>query len=88
LMSVSAASADTMLLLDAVAATVIGGASLFGGRGSVWSALVGALVMGSIANGMLLIDASTSVRLIVQGGILVVAVVLDAVAARRSRGGR
>jgi D-xylose transport system permease protein len=88
LMSVSAASADTMLLLDAVAATVIGGASLFGGRGSVWSALIGALVMGSIANGMLLIDASTSVRLIVQGGILVVAVVLDAIAARRSRSGR
>lgn len=85
LMAVSAASADTSLLLDAVAAIVIGGASLFGGRGSVWSALIGALVMGSIANGMLLINASTSVRLVVQGSILVVAVVLDATAARRSR---
>lgn len=88
LMAVSAASADTTLLLDAVAAAVIGGASLFGGRGSVWSALIGALVMGSIANGMLLINADTYVRLIVQGAILVVAVALDATVARRAKSGR
>ncbi|RWJ05728.1 ABC transporter permease [Mesorhizobium sp.] len=88
LMAVSAASAETTLLLDAVAAAVIGGASLFGGRGSVWSALIGALVMGSITNGMLLINADTYVRLIVQGVILVVAVALDATVARRAKPGR
>jgi D-xylose transport system permease protein len=84
-MAVSADSADTTLLLEAVAAAVIGGASLFGGRGSVWSALIGALVMGSITNGMLLINADTYLRLMVQGTILVLAVVLDASFARRAR---
>jgi D-xylose transport system permease protein len=84
-MAVSANSADTTLLLEAVAAAVIGGATLFGGRGSVWSALIGALVMGSITNGMLLINADTYLRLMVQGTILVLAVVLDASIAKRSR---
>lgn len=84
ILSVSTESASPTLLLQAIAATVIGGASLFGGRGSVWSPLVGALVVGSIANGMLLLDASTESRLIVQGIILIVAVAVDSLISKWS----
>jgi D-xylose transport system permease protein len=83
-LGVSADSASTTLLLEAIAAAVIGGVSLFGGRGSVWAALVGALVIGSVSNGMLLVDASTQTRLQVQGAILTIAVVLDALLTRRA----
>jgi D-xylose transport system permease protein len=81
-LAVSPQSGESTLLLEAVAAAVIGGASLFGGRGSVWAALLGALVIGSISNGMFLINASTEMRLAVEGFILVVAVVADAVISR------
>ncbi|WP_210235692.1 MULTISPECIES: ABC transporter permease [unclassified Mesorhizobium] len=81
-LGVSPASADQSLLLEAIAAAVIGGTSLFGGRGSVWAAILGALVIGSIANGMFLINASTQLRLLVQGGVLVAAVIADALIAR------
>jgi len=83
-LGVSAASANQSLLLESIAAAVIGGTSLFGGRGSIWAAVLGALVIGSIANGMFLINASTPARLLVQGGVLVLAVVVDAVIARSS----
>lgn len=83
-MGVSTDSASTSLLLEAIASAVIGGVSLFGGRGNVWSVLLGALVMGSIANGMLLTDASTPTRLAVQGAILIAAVVTDALLNRQS----
>jgi D-xylose transport system permease protein len=83
-LGVSPDSADPTLLLEAVAAVVIGGVSLFGGRGSVWAALSGSLVIGSVSNGMLLVDASTQTRLEVQGAILTVAVVVDAWLTRRS----
>lgn len=87
LLGVSGQSNDGTLLLEAIAAAVIGGASLFGGRGSVWSALIGALVIGSISNGMLLIDATTQVRLAVEGSVLVLAVVVDASISRLSSRG-
>lgn len=87
ILAVSTESASPTLLLEAIAATVIGGTSLFGGRGSVWSPLVGALVVGSIANGMLLLDASTESRLVVQGAILVLAVALDSMISRWSEPG-
>ncbi|TGV56360.1 inner-membrane translocator, partial [Mesorhizobium sp. M00.F.Ca.ET.149.01.1.1] len=74
--------ADQGLVLEAIAAAVIGGTRLFGGRGSVWAAILGALVIGSIANGMFLINASTQLRLLVQGGVLVAAVIADALIAR------
>jgi D-xylose transport system permease protein len=61
---------------------VIGGVSLFGGRGTVWGVLVGSLVIGSISNGLLLLNASTEVIYIAQGTILVAAVVIDALVAR------
>jgi D-xylose transport system permease protein len=63
---------------------VIAGTSLFGGRGSVWSALLGALVIGSISNGMDLLALDSSVKFIVTGAVLLAAVIVDAVA-RRSR---
>ena len=58
------------LLLLAIAGPVIAGTSLFGGRGSVWSALLGALVIGSISNGMDLLALESSVKFMVTGGVL------------------
>jgi D-xylose transport system permease protein len=76
-LGVSSQSGSGTLLLEAVAAAVIGGASLFGGRGSVWAALLGALVIGSISNGLDLLGADAQLKLIVQGGILILAVAVD-----------
>ena len=81
-LTVSSQVLDPALLLEAIAAAVIGGASLFGGRGSVWAALTGALVIGSITNGLLLLDVSTPTRLMVQGAILLLAVIADAAISR------
>jgi D-xylose transport system permease protein len=69
-------------MLMAIAAAVIGGTSLFGGRGSVWSALLGSLVVGSLANGLDLLGASPAVRLITTGLVLAVAVGLDTLVRR------
>jgi D-xylose transport system permease protein len=75
--------------LEAIAAAVIGGTSLFGGRGSIWSALLGALVIGSVGNGLDLIGQGPDVKLMVEGAILLLAVTLDAVARRgRAAAGR
>jgi len=76
--------AGTLLELDAIAACVIGGASLMGGRGTVLGACLGALFMASLDNGMSLKDVPDFVQSIVKGGILVVAVGLDAWARRRT----
>jgi D-xylose transport system permease protein len=68
---------------------VVGGTSLFGGRGSAYSALLGILVIQSIANGMLLLQLGTDVRLMITGAVLLLAVTLDAVARRgREASGR
>jgi D-xylose transport system permease protein len=71
------------ILLDAIAAVVIGGTSLFGGRGSVWSALLGALVIGSISNGMDLLALASPVKLMITGAVLITAVIFDASVRRR-----
>ena len=77
------------ITLEAIAAAVIGGTSLFGGRGNVWSALLGALVIGSVANGLDLQTQPSYVKLMVEGAILLAAVTLDAVARRgRAAAGR
>ncbi len=76
--SVSVSSIDDSIMMNAIAACVLGGASLSGGKGNVWGVLLGSLVMGSLTNGMYLIGAETSTRMIIQGLILVLAVVLDA----------
>jgi D-xylose transport system permease protein len=78
LYAVNQSSGSGDVLLNAIAAAVIGGTSLFGGRGSVWSALLGALVIGSIANGMDLLAFASSIRFMVTGGVLLLAVTLDA----------
>jgi D-xylose transport system permease protein len=70
--------------LDAIAAAVIGGTSLFGGRGSAYSALLGIIVIQSIASGLTLLDLSSALRYMITGGVLAVAVIVDALA-RRSR---
>jgi DNA-binding CsgD family transcriptional regulator len=72
------------VLLSAMAAPVIGGTSLFGGRGSAWSALLGALVIGAISNGMDLLALAASIKFMITGLVLLVAVTVDALA-RRSR---
>jgi D-xylose transport system permease protein len=67
------------LLLEAIGAAVIGGTSLFGGRGSVWNAILGALVIGSLGNGLDLSGASAADKLMFSGAILLIAVSLDAI---------
>ena len=74
--------ADTNL--NAIAAAVIGGTSLFGGRGSAFSAVLGILVIMSITSGLTLINPDSSIRYIVTGVVLMLAVVIDSLA-RRSR---
>jgi ribose transport system permease protein len=61
----------------AIAAVVIGGASLSGGRGSVWATLVGALILGSITNGLTLLSVSPNWTPFAIGAVLVAAVGLD-----------
>jgi D-xylose transport system permease protein len=70
--------------LDAIAAAVIGGTSLFGGRGSAYSALLGIIVIQSISSGLTLLDLSSSLRYMITGGVLAIAVIVDSLA-RRSR---
>lgn len=70
--------------LNAIAAAVIGGTSLFGGRGSAWSALLGIIVISSIANGLTLLNLSSSHRYMITGAVLAIAVIIDSVA-RQSR---
>jgi D-xylose transport system permease protein len=73
---------SSTLLLNAIAAAVIGGVSLFGGRGSVWAVILGALVIGSLDNGLDLLNQDQGVKNIVQGTVLVLAVTADAVVRR------
>lgn len=82
LLAVNQSSGGGDLLLNAIAAAVIGGTSLFGGRGSIGSALLGALVIGAISNGMDLLAVASSVKFIVTGAVLLLAVTLDAAALR------
>ncbi len=70
--------------LNAIAAAVIGGTSLFGGRGSAQSALLGIVVIQSISSGLTLLNLSSAIRFEVTGAVLLLAVALDSVA-RKSR---
>jgi D-xylose transport system permease protein len=71
------------LLIDAIAAAVIGGVSLFGGRGEVKGAFLGSLVIAAVANGIDLVGYSSDVKFIVTGLILGAAVTLDSFLRRR-----
>jgi D-xylose transport system permease protein len=70
--------------LNAIAAAVIGGTSLFGGRGSAYSALLGIIVIQSISNGLTLLNLSSSFRFMITGAVLAIAVIIDSLA-RQSR---
>ena len=70
--------------LNAIAAAVIGGTSLFGGRGTAWAALFGVLVIQAISNGLTLLNLSSSLRYMITGGVLAIAVIVDSMA-RQSR---
>jgi D-xylose transport system permease protein len=77
------------LLIDAIAAAVIGGTSLFGGRGEVRNALIGAVIISTISNGMFILGYTTGTIFIVTGLVLLAAVTFDTVVRRAQvRSGR
>ncbi len=82
LQSVNLNAGGGTLLLDSISAAVIGGVSLFGGRGEVRGALLGALVIATIANGLNIGGYSTGTIYVVTGIILLLAVTLDTIARR------
>jgi D-xylose transport system permease protein len=82
LAAVNQTSGGSDILLNAIAAAVIGGTSLFGGRGRAYAALLGILVIQSITNGMLLLNVDSSVRFMVTGAVLAIAVAIDSLARR------
>ncbi|MCL4266171.1 MAG: ABC transporter permease [Anaerolineae bacterium] len=82
LRSVDTAAGGGDLLLISIAAPVIGGTSLFGGRGRVISALLGALVIAGVNNGMGLLGLSAGVKFVVTGLVLLAAVLVDAISRR------
>ncbi|MFL6116792.1 MAG: sugar ABC transporter permease [Catenulispora sp.] len=83
--SASQTSGGGNLLMNSIAAAVIGGTSLFGGRGKTWSALLGALVIGSIQSGMNIQGLSNSIQYMITGAVLLAAVVIDSVARRTQK---
>jgi D-xylose transport system permease protein len=83
LLAVNQQSGSGDVLLLAIAGPVIAGTSLFGGRGYVWSALLGAVVIGSISNGMDLLALDSDVKFMITGAVLLAAVTIDAVTRRR-----
>jgi D-xylose transport system permease protein len=84
LSSVTAASGAGNTLLYAVGAAVIGGTSLFGGRGRVRDAILGGLVVAIIANGLGLLGVEAYLNFIITGGVLLLAASVDALARRRA----
>jgi D-xylose transport system permease protein len=83
-LGVSTSTGGGSLMLDAIAAAVVGGTSLFGGRGSVWSAALGALVIGSINSGVQLLGLSVEIQDLATGGVLILAVTIDLIVSRGS----
>ncbi len=75
--SLAGAQAGTLVELDTIAATIIGGTSVRGGEGTIFGAIVGALLMASVNNGMSLMNLSSDVQMIVRGAILLLAVWCD-----------
>lgn len=81
-----AGSAGLFLELDAIAAAIIGGTALNGGRGRIFGALVGALLMGSLNNGMSLMNVPTFYQDTARGAVLLIAVAIDQLSRRRQSG--
>lgn len=78
------AAVSPTLLLQAIAAAVIGGVSLFGGRGSVWAVIMGTLVIVGLQNGLDLKSSGNDIKFMVEGLVLILAVIVDALLRRRS----
>jgi D-xylose transport system permease protein len=76
--------AGTLMELDAIAACVIGGTSLMGGRGTVFGAVLGALILASLDNGMSLLNVENWAQYVVKGGVLVAAVGFDMFGRRKN----
>ncbi|MER5867180.1 sugar ABC transporter permease [Kitasatospora sp. NPDC002040] len=83
--SASQTSGGGNLLMNSIAAAVIGGTSLFGGRGKTWSALLGALVIASIQSGMNIQGLSNAIQFMVTGAVLLAAVVIDSLSRRTQK---
>ncbi|MHA5050522.1 sugar ABC transporter permease [Streptomyces sp. SD15] len=81
--TLNAGGGNTLML--AIAAAVIGGTSLFGGRGTVWSALLGMLVIQSIQTGLDLLNMNTSIQYMITGAVLLGAVVIDSVSRKSQK---
>ncbi|MCX5330733.1 MULTISPECIES: sugar ABC transporter permease [unclassified Streptomyces] len=81
--TLNAGGGNTLML--AIAAAVIGGTSLFGGRGTVWSAMLGMLVIQSITTGLNLLNMNTSIQYMITGGVLLGAVVIDSVSRKSQK---
>ena len=86
--SVSPTTGGAQTLLFAVGAAVIGGTSLFGGRGRIIDAVIGGLVIAVIANGLPLITSQSGIQFVVTGAVLLVAASVDALSRRRSAASR
>ena len=83
LRSVSSGTGGGNLLLNVIAAAVIGGTSLFGGQGRIVSAFYGALVIAAIQNGMELLGLASGTKFVVTGIVLLLAVLIDSVSKQR-----
>ncbi len=83
-LNAASAQAGTLVELDTIAATIIGGTSTLGGVGTVFGAIIGALLMSSVNNGMSLMNLSSDVQMIVRGAILLLAVWFD-ISSRRAQ---
>jgi D-xylose transport system permease protein len=82
LVSATQGAGSGQMLINVVAAAVLGGTSLFGGRGTIWSALLGVLVIQSIASGMALLGAGQPLQFMITGGVLAGAVIVDSLLRR------
>ncbi len=82
--SVSPTTGGAQTLLYAVGAAVIGGTSLFGGRGRIYDAVTGGLVVAIIANGLPLVTQKSGVQFIINGLVLLLAASVDAISRRRA----
>ena len=78
------ASSGSQIVLSGVAAAVVGGVSLFGGRGRLIHAAIGALVIAVISNGLGLLGLPAGVNFLVTGGVLILAATVDAISRKRS----
>jgi D-xylose transport system permease protein len=89
LRSVDTGAGGGSTLLYSIAAAVIGGTSLFGGRGHIKSAILGALVIGAIDNGLGLLGLGSGEKFVITGGVLLLAVAVDSISKRgRAQSGR